>query len=123
MEDSARLVYSTDPERNKTCPNCKFLVPECQCGRDSQKEAPGFTPVIRLEKNHRGGKTVTVIDRLPPSANYLVPLAKLLKSRAGAGGTHYAGPSGGVIEIQGDKRELVCRILREKGVFVKEYPS
>ena len=65
------------------------------------------------------GQIVTVIDRLPPSDNYLEPLEKLLKSRAGSGGTHYNGASGGVIEIQGDKRELIRKILAEKGIPVK----
>lgn len=82
-------------------------------------DKPGFIAVLRIEVNGRGGKAVTVIDKLPPSDNYLVPLAKLLKSRAGSGGTHYTGSSGGVIEIQGDKRELVRKILSEKGIPYK----
>ena len=85
----------------------------------TKKEVPGFTAVLRLEKSGRGGKIVTVIDHLPPSDNYLVPLAKLLKSRTGSGGTHYNGASGGVIEIQGDKRELIRKILAQKGIPVK----
>lgn len=62
---------------------------------------------------------MTVIDRLPPSDNYLVPLAKLLKNRAGSGGTHYNGSSGGVIEIQGDKRDLIRKVLAERGIAFK----
>jgi translation initiation factor 1 len=116
--DDAKLVYSTDPMRNKVCPGCKNLIPECSC-EDEDSSKPGFTAVIRLEVNGRGGKTVTLIDKLPPSDNYLVPLEKLLKSRAGSGGTHYAGASGGVIEIQGDKRELIRKILKEKGIPFK----
>ncbi len=115
----AKLVYSTEPARNKACPRCKNLGPECTCAKTASKDKPGFTAVLRLEKNGRGGKTVTVIDRLPPSDNYLLPLEKLLKARAGAGGTHYAGASGGVIEIQGDKRDLIRKILSEKGIEVK----
>ena len=113
------LVYSTDPARNKTCPGCKNLISECCCCEDQLSDKPGFTAVIRLEMNGRGGKTVTIIDRLPPSDNYLVPLEKLLKSRVGSGGTHYNGASGGVIEIQGDKRELIRKILKEKGIPYK----
>ncbi len=74
---------------------------------------------MRLEKNGRGGKVVTLIEQLPPSDNYLVPLEKLLKSRAGSGGTHYNGSNGGVIEIQGDKRDLIRKVLTEKGIEVK----
>ena len=74
---------------------------------------------MRLEKNGRGGKIVTLIAGLPPSDNYLVPLEKLLKSRAGSGGTHYNGASGGVIEIQGDKRDLIRKVLSERGIICK----
>jgi len=116
--DDSKLVYSTDPARNRVCPRCKNLIPECFC-EEEQAEKPGFVAVIRLEVNGRGGKAVTVIDRLPPSDNYLVPLEKLLKSRVGSGGTHYNGASGGVIEIQGDKRELIRKILKEKGISFK----
>ncbi len=95
-------------------------MPECVCDRPAV--SPGVTPVMRLEKSNRGGKVVTVIDRLPPSDNYLVPLEKLLKSRTGSGGTHSNGSSGGVIEIQGDKRELIRKILAEKGISVTSVP-
>ena len=117
--DDSKLVYSTDPARNKVCPGCENLIPECCCEEDQAADKPGFVAVIRLEVNGRGGKAVTVIDRLPPSDNYLVPLEKLLKSRVGSGGTHYNGASGGVIEIQGDKRELIRKILTEKRIPFK----
>jgi len=118
MNDS-KLVYSTDPARNKVCSKCKQLVPECLCREDAKTPQPGFMAVIRLEKGGRGGKMVTVIDQLPPSENYLVPLEKMLKMRAGSGGTHYNGASGGVIEIQGDKRDLIRKIFRDKGIPYK----
>ena len=137
MSDS-KLVYSTDPKRNQKCPQCRELVSECTCPghgspglsgsrrslapespKLSDKPKPGFMPVMRLEKNGRGGKMVTLIEYLPPSDNYLIPLEKLLKSRSGSGGTHYNGPNGGVIEIQGDKRDLIRKILFEKGIQVK----
>ena len=119
MDDSARLVYSTDPKRNEKCPKCGHLKEECRCPGDSRAAACGFTAVLRIETAGRGGKIVTVIDRLPPSDNYLAPLEKLLKSRTGSGGTHYNGASGGVIEIQGDKRGLIRKILAERGIECK----
>ena len=81
--------------------------------------SPNFTASIRIEKAGRGGKTVTVIDRLPPSQAYLDKLARTLKNRCGSGGTFSIGSTGGVIEIQGDKRELIRKILTESGVPFK----
>ncbi|MBI5381014.1 MAG: translation initiation factor [Opitutae bacterium] len=60
----------------------------------------------------RGGKTVTVVDGfvgigLPEKEQ----LAKKMQKACGCGGT----VKDGRIEVQGDKREEVARILREAG--------
>lgn len=75
--------------------------------------APDFTAVLRIEKTGRGGKTVTVIDRLPRSESFLDKLARRLKTRCGTGGTYKIDETG-VIEIQGDQREKI------RGIFEKE---
>jgi translation initiation factor 1 len=49
---------------------------------------------------------------LPGGEGELRELASLLKKRLGGGGT----VKGGVIEVQGDKEELVRRLLVEKGI-------
>lgn len=72
----------------------------------------GWTAVFRIEKGGRGGKTVTVIDRLPKHATFLEALCKELKSKCGAGGTF---SKDGVIEIQGDKRAAIKAIFDKKG--------
>lgn len=64
------------------------------------------------EKNGRGGKTVTVVSGfvgigLPEKE----ALAKKMQKACGVGGT----VKDGRIEIQGDKREQVARILAEAG--------
>lgn len=64
------------------------------------------------EKAGRGGKTVTVISAFkgigPPEKETLV---QQMKKACGCGGTVKEGR----IEIQGDNREAVVRILREAG--------
>lgn len=61
---------------------------------------------------HRGGKTVTVVKGFSNvEAGELQALAKQLQKRCGAGGTVKAG----VIEIQGDHREIVMRLLTDAG--------
>ncbi len=120
-EDDAELVYSTDPERNKRCLKCKKLFPECRCRNhpESCEAESERTAVIRLENANRGGKTVTVIDQLPPTEIYLEKLARKLKNRCGSGGTFRTGNPYGFIEIQGDKRELIRQVLLEEGIRCK----
>lgn len=67
---------------------------------------------VRRETGNRGGKTVTVVDGfvgigLPEKEQ----LAKKMRAACGCGGT----VKDGAIEIQGDQRETVARILSEAG--------
>lgn len=77
-----------------------------------------FTAVLRIEKTGRGGKTVTVIDKLPRSGDYLSRLAKMLKTRCGSGGT-YKIEEDGRVEIQGDKRDMIRAIFEKEGIRFK----
>ena len=118
MSDS-ELVYSTDPARNQKCPKCKKLIPECTCREEVLADGYDWTARIRLETANRQGKTVTVIDQLPPTAKFLEELARVLKSRSGAGGTFRTGNPYGIIEIQGDKREIIRKVLTQRGITFK----
>lgn len=114
-----RLVYSTDPLLNQKCPRCKEVLSECTCPPELDVKKVKFTAVLRIEKQARGGKTVTVIDRLPKSELYLKNLCTQLKKKCGAGGTYSAEGKDGVIEIQGDKRDAVRAILVKEGIPTK----
>jgi translation initiation factor 1 len=111
-----RLVYSTDPALNKKCERCKEVVSECTCVADVDTRAYKFVAVLRVEKQGRGGKTVTVIDRLPKNELFLKDLTKLLKKKCGTGGTYLMDGKDGVIEIQGDKREIIRVILTQEKI-------
>lgn len=67
---------------------------------------------VRRETGNRGGKTVTVVTGF---VGIGVPekeqLAKKMRAACGCGGT----VKDGQIEIQGDQRETVARILSEAG--------
>ena len=78
-----------------------------------------FTAVLRIEKQGRGGKTVTVIDGLPKVSIFLKNLTKKLKNRCGSGGTFLMDGKEGKIEIQGDKRELIRGLLADDGIRTK----
>jgi len=119
MSKDTRLVYSTDPALNKKCPKCKELVSECTCEAEVDPKGYKFVAVLRIEKQGRGGKTVTVIDRLPKNELFLKNLTTTLKKKCGSGGTYLMDGRDGIIEIQGDKREIVKATLLKEGIQSK----
>jgi len=118
MSDT-RLVYSTDPALNVKCTKCKELKSECVCEPEPDPRKYKFIAVLRIEKQSRGGKTVTVIDRLPKNLLFLKNLTTLLKKKCGTGGTYLMDGKDGVIEIQGDKRDQVRKLLADEGITCK----
>jgi translation initiation factor 1 len=70
---------------------------------------------IWLEKNKRGGKTVSVIKDLPHNPMYFQKLAKDLKKTCGSGGVF----KNDTIEIQGDSRQKMKTYLEKLGFKVK----
>ncbi len=113
---NTRLVYSTDPELNRKCTKCKEVVSECTCKPEVDPKSAKFVALIRIEKNGRGGKTVTVIDRLPKNVVFLKDLTTKLKKKCGTGGTYLTSGKDGVIEIQGDHREAIRELLKKEGI-------
>src|SRR3954465_6576507 len=115
-DKDTRLVYSTDPALNRKCEKCGELVSECVCEAQVDPKGYKFVATLRIEKQGRGGKTVTVIDRLPKNELFLKQLTTSLKKQCGSGGTYRMEGRDGVIEIQGDKRELVRSALEKAGI-------
>lgn len=94
--DNYKLVYSDVP--SKTAPR-----------------ASGHgKAVLRLERQGRGGKTVTIIERLCLSDDDLKDLCKSMKQKCGTGGTVKEHR----IELQGDFRNQVRPWLAAKGYKV-----
>jgi translation initiation factor 1 len=113
-----RLVYSTDPEANQKCGRCKLLLAACTC--DALPSVPDTITVrLQLEKAKRGGKTVTVLRKLPKVTTFLKDLAKELKQACGTGGTFGIDTEDGFIELQGDWRDKVRDILKKKKFLVQ----
>lgn len=106
------LVYST--EKGRTCPQCRAALAECSCATPGLPEGDGIARV-RRETKGRGGKTVTTVSGLCLPAEELKRLAKELKARCGCGG----GVKEGVVEIQGDKADVVCSWLIAQGIKAK----
>lgn len=78
-----------------------------------------FTAVFRIEKNGRGGKIVTILDKLPKHETFLKELTKEFKIKCGVGGSYELTSEGGLIIVQGDKRDQMKKILDLKGVKYK----
>lgn len=111
--DSARLVYSS--ESGRICPECSRPVASCVCRKGTGGAAGDGNVRIRRETKGRGGKTVTVVTGIPLDDAGVKALAGELKRRCGSGGT----ASAGIIEIQGDHRELLLAELSRRGYRVK----
>lgn len=96
-------------------PNAVLEKAAAQLGKKAAPVAPEKNRgrvEIRRETGGRGGKTVTTVGGfvgigLPEKEQ----LAKKMRAACGCGGT----VKDGAIEIQGDQRETVARILSEAG--------
>ena len=88
------------------------MLPEIKTSKRSQKNTNrGRVDIIRQTAN-RGGKGVTVAKNfIGISLSEKQELAKKIQKSCGVGGT----VKDGCIEIQGDKRDQVKRILTEAG--------
>jgi translation initiation factor 1 len=66
---------------------------------------------VRREVAGRRGKAVTTVSGVPLDDAGLRELAGTLKKRCGVGGS----AKNGVIELQGDHRDVVMQVLRDAG--------
>ncbi len=108
-----KVVYSTDPIPEKRCPNCNQVIKDCICQK--QKFSIPLKPSVRIERKGRGGKTVTLIEKLPLTESILKDICVYLKKSLGTGGTYYIVEREGVVEIQGDRREEVLDLINRDG--------
>ncbi|NUW58235.1 stress response translation initiation inhibitor YciH [Cronobacter muytjensii] len=102
-DNNSRLVYSTETGRI-----------------EEPKPAPARPKgdgVVRIQRQTSGrkGKGVCLITGIDADDAALTTLAAELKKKCGCGGS----VKDGVIEIQGDKRELIKSLLEAKGMKVK----
>jgi len=112
---NSRLVYSDD--NGSICRQCGRPLKKCQCHIKVSSRSHG-DGVVRIQKSAKGrkGKGVTLITGILLAEDELKLLAKELKQKCGSGGTI----KNGVIEIQGDHRDLLLELLQDKGWQVKK---
>ena len=105
VKNDTNLVYSTDVGKISAKPAGKTVA---------EAFADGAVR-IRRETKGRGGKAVLTISGIAKPHDELVLLAAKLKKKCACGGA----VKDGVIEIQGDKRELVEQLLQAEGFKTK----
>ena len=112
---ASALVYSTEAG-GRMCPDCGAPMAQCRC-KQIKARAPATDGIVRVSHETKGrkGKGVTVVKGLALDAAALAALGKQLKTACGSGGTVKEG----IIEIQGDHRELVIAALSKQGYTVK----
>ena len=105
MGDGRRVVWSsTDGDLRKARP----------ARTGAGRETAGGRVKVRRETSGRRGKAVTTVAGVPVDDDALRALAGRLKKRCGVGGS----VKDGVIELQGDHREVVVDVLRGEGFDV-----
>jgi translation initiation factor 1 len=99
------LVYSSsDGDLRKARPSKPAAAPVAGGGRVK----------VRREVAGRRGKAVTTVTGVPLNEAGLKELAGRLKKRCGVGGS----AKDGVIELQGDHRDVVVEVLEGEGYDV-----
>lgn len=93
------------------CPQCRRPLADCGCRDAARAQAPAGNGAVRVGRERRAGKTVTVVRGLPLAAPELVALGKRLRSACSAGGT----AKDGVVEVQGDHVDFALDWLRQAG--------
>lgn len=96
------VVYSTNPDFQYTTDEKEEIE---TLPKQQQKLR------VSIEKNHRGGKTVTLVKNFVGCDDDLKELARLLKTRCGVGGS----AKDGEIIVQGDFKPRVIEILKQEG--------
>ena len=114
---NSQLVYSS--ESGRICPLCGKYFEHCACKQPKQQATPAVKNdgIVRVGRETKGrkGKGVTLVTGVPLPADELKLLARELKQKCGTGGTL----KDGVIVIQGDHRDTLVELLKEKGWPVK----
>lgn len=117
-KQNVKLVWSDDPKDQTQIEN-KSKVKKSDESTSPYIKSTNWVAVFRIEKGGRGGKTVTVIDQLPKLEVFLSELCSELKTKCGSGGMYSMAHKEGLIEIQGDKRDMIKKIFDKKGYKYK----
>ncbi|NRA41938.1 MAG: stress response translation initiation inhibitor YciH [Pseudomonadales bacterium] len=106
-------VYST--EHGRLCPKCSEPQHQGACATAATSAVGDGRVRIQRETKGRKGAGVTLVTGIPLELQALKALHKQLKKRCGVGGAIKQG----VLEFQGDQRQVLLAELSKKGWDVK----
>lgn len=106
-------VYST--EFGKLCSDCGKAEHNGPCPESKHALLGDGKVRIQRETKGRKGAGVTLVSGIPLAEKELKVLHKQLKKKCGVGGAIKQG----VLELQGDQRQLVLQLLSGRGWDVK----
>ncbi len=89
---------------------------DCVCKKSSVMPSKGGVVKVARESKGRKGKTVTLVSNLPLGEADVRSLLSDLKRICGTGGTFKEG----MLEIQGDHRDVICDELSKRSFNVKK---
>lgn len=101
-KDRLNIVYSTNPD-------FQYSTDEMEENETLPKQQQKLR--VSIEKNHRGGKTVTIVRNFIGTSDDIKELGKLLKTKCGVGGS----TKDGEILVQGEFKEKVIELLKKEG--------
>ena len=107
------LVYSTD--KGRTCPGCGHPAKQCCCSKEKNRQQGDAVVRVSWQTKGRKGSGVCLITGVGLGEAELKKLAKQLKKKCGSGGT----VKNGIIEIQGDHRQVLVDALIKLGFKAK----
>ena len=100
-KDRLGMVYSTNPD----------YVYETEADDSQTLPKQQQKLRVRIEKNGRGGKVVTIVSGFVGTEDDLKALGRFLKTKCGVGGSQKDGE----LLIQGDFRDKVIQLLKSDG--------
>ena len=101
-KDRLNIVYSTNPD-------FQYSTDEKEEIETLPKQQQKLR--VSIEKNHRGGKTVTIVKSFIGSEDDMKELGRLLKTKCGVGGS----VKDGEILVQGEFKEKIIELLKKEG--------
>lgn len=101
-KERLNVVYSTNP-------NFQYITDEKEEIDTLPKQQQKLR--VSIEKNHRGGKTVTIVKNFIGTDEDIKELGRLLKTKCGVGGS----VKDGEILVQGEFKEKIIDLLKKEG--------
>ncbi len=116
----SRLFAGTPLEQPATCEHCRKPLGACVCPRHraTGKVITAPEQPLRIRREKRGGKVVTVVEGFAPRSDRsddLPAMLKQLKARLATGGSL----GGASLELQGDHRDKLVEHFKALGYPAK----